>query len=147
MFIKLSTILPIFRYDNFCKFIFSLVPLYGSGSIQQIIEQDPDAEELRLKLENDGIEYSESNLRIILGLGLTLIISFGVFFILLSVFLWGGKNWARITTVVFSFIYAFLMLFGIIFKLSLFNIAGMCISLLIGIYLLVSKDVKKTFKK
>ena len=128
--------------------ILSLLPILDSGTIlQQVIEEDPDAEELRLKFENDGIEFNESNLYLLLGFGYVLMFAFGTFLILLGVFLWKGKNWARITIIVLAFIWVFFGLFGLVIRFDIFNMIDTGISLLIGVYLLVSKNVKHAFQK
>jgi len=67
-----------------------------------------------------------------------LMIGVGVLFIYIGKGLWRGRNWARITTIVFSAI-------GLLSSLGGLDFVSVVINGLIGGYLLFSKQVKKSF--
>jgi hypothetical protein len=64
----------------------------------------------------------------------------GIFEIFVARGLWKGKSWARIAVIVISIV-------SILISLVMFNLIGIVISLLIGGYIWLSKDVKAAFKR
>ena len=100
--------------------------------------------EYKIRFENKGMEFNEDVLKMMYVFGSIVGLIFVGFFVFLAVQLWRGKNWARITVIVFSFISAF---FSFISLLSgnLFSTIDFIISLIIALYLMLDKKVYHAF--
>lgn len=84
------------------------------------------------------------NFAVLIGIAL---IIFSVVNSWIYVYLWKGRNWARIVAIVFSGILFFVFLSLIIFLNwgNLFYIIGLGYNLFIFLYLILSKNVKNAF--
>ncbi|MEK6850475.1 MAG: hypothetical protein AABX85_02790 [Nanoarchaeota archaeon] len=78
---------------------------------------------------------------------LGLIVSLGMAFIyiFLAFGLWKGKKWAKIATIIFIVLLLLLTLLNI-HNITIKSLIFMVVQLVIGVYLLLSKQVKFTFK-
>lgn len=97
-------------------------------------------EELATQIVNNPLEsYIIQYFLISIILAGIVFFALGVLEFLIARGLWRGRNWARITMIV-------LMTVGFISAILAFDIITMILTLLIGSYLLLNKDVKKAYR-
>lgn len=77
-----------------------------------------------------------------------ILLPLGILSLFAGIYLWKGKNWARIVMISFSFLNILSIIILVIlgkFDTALNNIPGASIGALIGFYLLLSKKVREAF--
>ena len=115
-----------------------------SGLKNGIELDEKQAEEFRLRFENRGLEYTENSLMVFAAIGILMGVAFAAFIIVVGVKLWQGRNWARITVIVISFVFASFSLLSVLLG-EYWTFVDLAIDLIIGIYLLVSTEAKRYF--
>lgn len=123
----------------------SLSSLVKGDLLKQFEKEDSDkVQEIKERIENMGFEYTEDILRglIILGIIIILLVSFLIFKILQG--FWNRKNWSRVLLIIVFFFLAFGGTISIFID-ALYNLIFVLLYLIMGIYLLIDKNVKRYF--
>lgn len=132
--------------------IFALWILIGSlisfiGALSHGLNFDEkELEEVKIRFENRGREYSEESLMVLLVFGFIMVLAFGGFMILLAMKLWKGKNWSRVTTFVIAFVFGGVNLMDAALG-NYYSLIDAAALLVIGFYLALSKNVREMFKR
>lgn len=134
--------------------IIMIVIEMGSWNYEELQKQNPEkAQELKYRLESRGMEYNDNSIKILVLIGIIALLPLIILLLVIVIGIWKRKNWARITTIVVSMIFAGFSLFALIGSIALGNqidIKDPLISLVLfgmGFYLLFDKFIKEYFKK
>jgi hypothetical protein len=144
----ISAVFIIFSLYLIVSSIVSMAVLSKSG-VRGLFggESSSKFQEFRLALENGGMEYNESNLAGLINLGMIITIIFSVFLFISGLYLLFRKNWARISLITLSYIFAFLNFAGLFANPTIISVIYLVIEVAIGTYLLRNKEVKLIFRK
>jgi hypothetical protein len=110
--------------------LFGVLFLVGAGAIGSLLSQIPILGTLG------------AGLFIVVGV---IMIGFGVLDFFVGRGLWKARSWARVVVIVFAVLGAVLAIVSMAQGSILWNIFNLVVELVIGGYLIFSKDVKKAF--
>ena len=114
--------------------LIGLIFIFGASLVSSLFENNP--------------EIAEAGAGVLVIIGI-IVLLFGALFIFLGIKLWKGKNWARIVPIVISILGVLMELLSLVsgnIQTIVWSIIWIVIDGTIAGYLLLSKDVKETFR-